>query len=347
MLVVIVINGMLFQYLCSLILTTSLLANLAPAQEAKSKSTMQTFHIEATINAPVKTCWEAWTDVKVASQWLGTTHVGAKVGEDYRITQLIPYLSGRHKILEMVENKTLKLQFFIDGWPAELAVQFSEVTVDEKVATKLVIDFSVDSKGADKSVEFLRPAWAGFNFIRGSWNNALSKLRCLLEDKEVGVVMSVQNNDHVINLYIDIKSTPEKLYNSLIDVDEMMKWSGDDFVLKSGEIDPKVGGIYSYGWYPKGTLEKDMHDGPSKILKLEKNKLLVHNWHGGQKMAEITYHLEDKGKGITRLTFKHSPLLGHTSGNTWSYRNGWSEGLYGLKWYAERGELGRKWMTSK
>ncbi len=173
------------------------------------------------------------------------------------------------------------------------------------------------------------------------------KLRCLLEDKQDGVVIAEQNNDHLIDLTIDIKSTPEKLYNALIDLKQLKEWSGNDFVLEGAEIDPKVGGIYSYGWYTKDTADKDLHDGPSKILKLEKSKLLVHNWHGGKKMAEITWALEDKGNGITRLTFKHSPILGHTHGNVWSYRSGWSEALYDLKWYAERGELNKCWIESK
>ncbi|MFT5905923.1 MAG: hypothetical protein ACI9E1_001528, partial [Cryomorphaceae bacterium] len=30
--------------------------------------------------------------------------------------------------------------------------------------------------------------------------------------------------------------------------------------------------------------------------------------------------------------------------NAWSYRSGWSEALYDLKWYAERGELNQCWI---
>jgi len=305
---------------------------------------MKTFHIEATINTPLETCWEAWANTKVASKWLGTTFVGTKVGEDYRVSNSIPYLSGRHEILEIVTNKKLKLRYFIDGWASDLTVKFE----GEEGATKIIIDFSVDIKGAPKSIEPLRPTkgW-GFNFIRGSWNHVICELRSLLENKEAGVVMLPQNNDHVINLYIDIKSTPEKIFNALINQQQMQEWMGDDFVLENGEVDPKVGGVYSYGWYPKGTPEKDLDDGPSKILKLEKNKLVVHNWHGCLKIAEISYSIEDQGNGVTRLNFKHSPILGISHGNVWSYRSGWSEGLYGLKWYLERVERNKCWLKSK
>ncbi len=143
---------------------------------------MKTFHIEATINAPVASCWKAWTDVEVAKQWLGATSIGTKVGDDYRISNTIPYLSGRHNILELVANKSLKLQYFIDGWPAEVSVQFRA----EEKKTKLIIDFSVETKGAPESIEPLLPNRHGFYFIRGSWNHVIFKLRCLLEDKQAG-----------------------------------------------------------------------------------------------------------------------------------------------------------------
>jgi uncharacterized protein YndB with AHSA1/START domain len=84
---------------------------LAHAQQAENSTnkinTMKTFHIVATINAPVACCWNAWTDVEVANQWLGATSIGTKVDDDYRVSNTIPYLSGRHKILELVANKSL------------------------------------------------------------------------------------------------------------------------------------------------------------------------------------------------------------------------------------------------
>ncbi|MGJ8656753.1 MAG: SRPBCC family protein [Akkermansiaceae bacterium] len=304
---------------------------------------MKTFKIVATINTPVETCWNAWTNVQIAKKWLGTTHCGTKPGHDYRISTPIPYLSGRHQISEITPNQNLKLNYSLDGWPAEVVVQFDE----EENKTKLTIDFSIDTTAAPEHIEPLSTSGKLFYFIRGSWNHAIFRLRSLLEDQNLGVFIDNKNNDHEINLSIDIKSTPEKLYNALLDVKQMQQWAGSDFVLDESIIDPKVDGIYSYAWYPKDTPEQDLQDGPSKILQLEPNKLLVHNWHGGQKIAEISWLLEDIGNGITRLKFKHSPILGHTHGNVWSYRSGWSEGLYDLKWYAERGELNNYWITSK
>ena len=74
---------------------------------------MKTLHIEATINAPVETCWKAWTDVEIAKKWLGATFIGAKPDDDYRVSTHIPYLSGTHQILEMVSNEKLKLKYFL------------------------------------------------------------------------------------------------------------------------------------------------------------------------------------------------------------------------------------------
>jgi uncharacterized protein YndB with AHSA1/START domain len=302
---------------------------------------MKTFKIEATINAPIETCWNAWTDIEIAKQWLGTDFCGTTSGEDYSISSPIPYLSGRHQISEINPNKNLNLIYSIDGWPANLSVQFHQ----DANKTKLTIDFSVDTTHAPDHIEHLVSTGGCSYFILGSWNHAIFRLRSLLENQHLGVVIPPDNNDHQINLSIDITSSPKKLYSALLDIKQMQQWC--NLVQKGAEIDPKINGTYSYGWYPKDTPEKDLKDGPSKILQLEPNKLLVHNWHGAEKIAEISWLLEEIGDGITRLKFQHSPILGLSHGDIWSYRSGWSETLYGLKWYAEHGELYNSWIIGK
>ena len=301
-------------------------------------TTLKKFQAEFTINADIDTCWKAWTTNEVLSTWIGSAKVGNKIGDNYSLTCAIPYISGRHEILDIKPNKLLKLKFFIEGWESELTVEFK--TKEKKTLIKIALN--VDTKDAPKSILPLNDL-RQFYLIGGSWTHAIKRLRCLLEDGSVGVEMPFRyNNGHNIKLIVDIKATPEKIWTTLTDAKVMQKLD-PEFFTEDTVIEPKVGGAYSYGWYPQGTPEKDLEDGPNKVLKIEKNKLLVHDWYGGNETAKITWKLETKENGITRVTFSHSPILGHTVENVWSYRSGWSGYLYIMKWYAERDELEPSW----
>jgi len=243
--------------------------------------------------------------------------------------------------VEIAPEKELTIQWYLDGWPGKLSVKFE---VLKPTATLLIIEFSTDIADAPKNIEPLANHGRSFYFIQGSWNHALFEMRSLLEDKQAGVIVAPGNNDHLVHLSIDIASTPEILYEALLDPKTLRLCAGSDFILESAEVNPVIDGTYCYGWYPKGTATADLLDGPSKILKLEENKLVVHNWHGGDELAEISWELEDRGNGITHLKFTHSPLLGFSHGNVWSYRSGWSEMIYSLKWYAERNEPNKAWV---
>ena len=306
-----------------------------------TSSITKTFHTEITINATLEKCWTAWTDKEVAKLWLGLHHSGTSPGDDYLVSNDIPYLTGRHKILEIVPEKELTIQWFIDSWPGKLSIQFE---AQDPTVTKLIIDVSTDIADAPENIEPLANYGKSFYFVQGSWNHVLFEMRSLLEDEQAGVIIAPDNNDHLINLSIDIAATPQKLYKALLDPETLKLWAGNDFILKGAEINPVVDGTYCYGWYPKGTAKADLRDGPSQILKLKENKQVVHNWHGGDELAEITWVLEDRGNGVTSLTFTHNPLLGFSHGNVWSYRSGWSEIIYSLKWYAERNELNKAWV---
>ena len=302
---------------------------------------IKAFHTEITINTSPEKCWAAWTDTEVASLWLGLHHCGASSGDDYLVSNDIPYLTGRHKILEITPEKELTIQWYLDSWPGRLSVKFEAL---KPTVTKLIIEFSTDIADAPINIEPLASHGRSFYFIQGSWNHALFKMRSLIEDEQEGVIITPENNDHLVCLSIDIVASPQKLYEALLTLKTLKLWAGNDFILESAEIDPVIDGTYCYGWYPKGTATADLLDGPSKILKLEENRLVVHNWHGGDELAEISWELEDRGNGITQLKFTHSPLLGFSRGNVWSYRSGWSEIIYSLKWYAERNEPNKAWI---
>ena len=298
---------------------------------------MKEYKATFNLNASVESCWDAWTKDDVIAQWLGIVSKGSN-SDDFCLSCAMPYLSGRHQLISSEHHKFLKFTWYIQGCPSELSIKFEPT----KSGTKLSIDHTLTIESASKSLDPLHRADQKCYYLGQWWSSYLPKLRCLLEDNEQGVLISEANNGHHIDLQVDIKSSSKKIYDALLDVKQLLKWC-DGLCMEGTKVVPEVGGYYSYGWYPEGTDHKDMKDGPSKVLALEHNSLLTINWHGGQQIAEVSWKLEDLGDGTTRVHFTHSPLLGHTTGNVWSYRYGWAETLYALKWFIERGEVPEDW----
>lgn len=298
---------------------------------------MPKYKTSFTIKAPVESCWQAWTSHDNLSQWLGTVRKGSN-NDDFCLSTSLPYLSGRHQLVSSETHQSLKFAWFIQGWPSELTIGFEPI----KAGTKISIEHSVDVDNAPVSIEPLHRSDQQFYFLGQCWSLSIAKLRCLLEDRQPGVLISEQNNDHVINLQVDIKSPAAKIYDALLDAKQLVIW-GEGLCLENTKVGTRVGDEYSYGWYPEGTDPQDMDDGPSEILALEENALVTVNWHGGQKIAAVSWKLKELDDGLTRVLFKHSPLLGHSTGNVWSYRCGWAESLYALKWFLERSEKANSW----
>jgi len=297
---------------------------------------MHTYSATTTIKYPVSRCWSAWTSTNQLPHWIGAGNIDLET--ELHLASQLPYLSGRHPIRSYQSEKSLEFDWSIDGYPAIARVLFQQVGD----LTEITVELEVDPTNAPAHIEPLAYPDHYFYFIGQSWDHALLNLKCYLEDQQDGVVIERANNDHVINLRVDIDAPAEKIFHALTDTETLCKWNSG-LALDTAKVVAEEGGTYTYGWYPEGTPEDEIDDGPQRILTIKTNELLEIDWFGGAQKSSVTWRLEAKEDGSTRIHFKHATLLGHSHGSIWSYRSGWTSSLYALKWFLERGELEPDW----
>ncbi|MFD2159818.1 SRPBCC domain-containing protein [Rubritalea tangerina] len=298
------------------------------------------YEVSVLLDAEVEKCWGAIVGREHA--WMEHMRVELEAGGDFVVSSKLPYLSGRHRVVSFKENERLKLQWYVEGWPSEVEV----VLEPEKGKTRLTLQMAVDAEGAPESVEALKYPDHYFYFIGQSWRHSLQDLKSQLLGGTKGVRVLRANNDHLVRLEVEIKAPAKKVFEALTQEALVKKWNAG-LCMKEGKIEGKVGGVYSYGWYPLGTPEGEIEDGPMKVLELEKDKLLVIDWYGGTEKSRVSWEIEPMGDGRVKVKFKHATLLGHSHGNVWSYRSGWADSLYALKWYLERDECMGDWLKEK
>ena len=298
------------------------------------------FVIEAVLKSSSEKVWTYFVDPELLKMWLGASSGISPDSDDFIVVSSIPYLSGRHKILEIVAGREMRIAWYVEGIEGRVSIRISE----EEENTKLEIKGRIPSQNMSARVEELAKVAHSLSFFGGSWQHALLDLKQAVESGETGVMVPPrENNGHVVHLEVDIRSRPEKVWHLLTSAEELRKMA-PDFHLEGTKVEAVEGGVYSYGWYPEGTSEQEMNDGPSKIIECKPNEKLVTNWHSRTELMESVQWLmkEIKG-GVTRLMLIHRDILNTTEGDVWSYRSGWTAELYAIKWYLETGELESEW----
>lgn len=129
-----------------------------------------------------------------------------------------------------------------------------------------------------------------------------------------------------INLALDIAGSAVNVFRFLIEPEFVgMLW--DD---KNVEIEPWVGGTYSFGWETGGAKE---------ILELESPGLLSYSWRFPPETVDstVTWRLAEAA-GVTRLSLEHSGLEAQYVNE--AYQAGWFTFLVLIKALIE---LGPEW----
>lgn len=126
-----------------------------------------------------------------------------------------------------------------------------------------------------------------------------------------------------ISLSVEVHGSVEEVFSYLIQPERVGMLWGDEQVV----IEPRVGGVYDYGW-------KD--GGPRRILALDPPRLLSFSWLYPPETAEtvVTWRLEEND-GITRLTLEHSGFTPEYDDE--EYRAGWFSFLAIIKGLVELG----------
>lgn len=271
--------------------------------------------LQVTIDASPQEVYQALTDGEQLNQWFveyaDVSPEDGRFGFWGRLTPGAPGKeSGQHKLLSSHMGE-LKFEWEFRGKSSTVFIEFHE----EGPQTQLnLTHFGLPTRQD------------GQYAVADFWALSLENLRAWVERREVGFrcdFSSIQVGE--IQIEVDIDASPERLFQILIDPEDLKKYIGENPV-----VEAEVGGKYSFGW----------ETGPTKILDLKPNEKLSYAWEFPQEPdTVVTWRLEGSA-GRTRLTLVHSGFA--PDRNMEDYQVGWLHFLNRIKFLAEVGATWQK-----
>jgi uncharacterized protein YndB with AHSA1/START domain len=140
------------------------------------------------------------------------------------------------------------------------------------------------------------------------WKVTLENLRRWCERGEPPVLVDFSRNPvGAARAEITMDAPPEEVFEALTDPGRVREWCGGD-----AEIEPRVGGRYSFGWEGGGPVE---------ILDLAAPHRLAYSWaYPPEPESVVTWELDGSG-GRTRVTVMHT---GFGDRGVADYEAGWT-----------------------
>lgn len=264
-----------------------------------------TLEVQIALNAAPDTILRAWTER--LADWFAEYADVAVPEKRYdfwgRFTPGNPDRdAGRHPLLGYEAGKSLSF-----GWRWDDEDAMIEVAIHPREAQQMVVLKQQGSVPEDfwmLSLENLR------RHLDGN-----PPVRCDFSQSMLGDVIHT----------VEIDASPETVYDLLIKPDQLNRWIASNAI-----VEPKVGGVYDYGWPENSST--------AKILELVPNERLVIDIP--QMSTVMTWTLEGSG-GKTRLTLVHSGFAPDTD-NSGIY-TGW---LNFMSWIKSISEYGDGWQPA-
>lgn len=220
--------------------------------------------------------------------------------------------------------------------PRALAFCWTIDGVESTVALELAPDDEEAHRGGTRLV--LHHAFAGpldaprpKSLIDDLWRLHLGNLHAHLGGGGV-VRPDFDDPAPAVRLSVLIDAPRERVFRALLDPATLDRW-----VASAAEVEPRVGGVYRYGWsYPIDG--RQVEGGPRRILELVENEKLVTDWpewRGDETVPaqRVTWLLTDEA-GKTRVTLVHDGFV--RAADLGDYGFGWPEFLAALREEVER-----------
>jgi uncharacterized protein YndB with AHSA1/START domain len=165
------------------------------------------------------------------------------------------------------------------------------------------------------------------------WRMTVGNLRSYLTTGERALHCDFSQTSGDVTLSIDIDAPPEDVFRALSQPALMDKW-----LSKEAKVELRAGGNYSYGW-TTGKGAQETPAGPAKLIEVEPNRLLVHDWkYGDEPPTRVRWELQPIGKR-TRVTLTHTRFDDPDVHG--GYSQGWAAFLVALKDVSEGREADR------
>jgi uncharacterized protein YndB with AHSA1/START domain len=267
------------------------------------------------MDANAKQVFEALLDEGVLSKWLAEeVRIEPRMGGSYRfwgkdVIWCEKEAETEGEILELDAPRGLAFSWRWKGHPSRVSFAVSP----NGAKSRLSIEHSFDSFDAGSSGP--GPDMAGCH-----WRIAIGNLRSLLGGgraalrPDYSVDTSPGEN---VELEIEIEAPPDRVFRALLDPAQVAVW----MEAKAPEIDADKD-RYSYGW-TRGTPPVEV--GPSRILELVPNRLLVFDWNWTDEEAgQVRWELTPSEAG-TKLR------LVHVNFTELANVLGWSDALFAIR----------------
>ncbi len=161
------------------------------------------------------------------------------------------------------------------------------------------------------------------------WGLWLGNLRSYLRHERPALQPDYHAKENVV-LSIDIDAPSNIVWKSLTDPKEMDRW-----ISENARVELRPDGAYSYGWTNPETRDTI---GPTRILELEPQRRLLHDWHYHKDTtARTEWLLEPLSPSRTRLTVRQLDV--RSEREVGGYTGGWGKFLFKIKALLEHDEI--------
>lgn len=279
-----------------------------------------------TMPASVERVFAALTNEKQLEQWWAEhAHVQPRAGGEYhfwgRYSVFIPTRQQANQVITRFEPPTL------------LAYRWNWRDLASNVELSLQVDGTNTVLNVRHTLDGVFPEfrYESREFLADLWIIAVGNLRIFLRTGKAASRPDYSIDSPNVECSILIDAPPDRVFAALTDPAKMDCW-----LSRTAKVELRPGGAYAYGWQ----LQRDgkpLHCGPTRIIAMEPNRRITHDWmHGEEPATRVTWTLEPIGSQ-TRVTILHERYAGKTVND--AYNQGWTGFLIELQSYIETGEI--------
>jgi uncharacterized protein YndB with AHSA1/START domain len=271
----------------------------------------ETYTLQVSIGAPPEAVYIALTSPAALRRWLAEQ---AEVALDDGVFEFwgrytLDGERGRQRLLSFEPGRALRFSWSLEGATTEVAIAVEPAEPAEGGAVLTLTHSGVPP----------RPSGDAY-WVRDLLMLSLANLASYCEGRGVGPMCDVsRSREAEARASVEIDAPPSQVFASLIEPAQLDRW-----IATGAEVDPRVGGRYSFGW----------DHGPVKILELEQDRALAYSWRhswddgDGPDSTAVRWELEGS-QGRTYLTIVHSGFGADRRSD--GYQLGWQAFLVSLK----------------
>ena len=275
--------------------------------------------------------FEALTEPRYARVWLALgVRIEPKIGGPYAFWgPSVPFCPSEREATQRVTEVGERSIAFRWRWRAlDSLVRLCAAPASGGAELRIV------HEGTGRLVERER---ASVWFVTDFWRLACGNLHQYLRTGEPAIMPDFTDPHSGVLLSVVIEAPASRVFESLTEPGVMDRW-----ISMKARVEPCVGGVYAYGWVMDDGKGKSEEVGPQRIRRMERDRLLVTDWHysADGRVSEVEWRLEPLGESRTRLTLRHEGMRDEAD-NRAGYRGGWTSFLVELKIFLETGVVER------